>query len=450
MTGTRAVRPDPLETLYQGLPDADSYWVAYSGGVDSHVLLHLLAQHRDRLPGPLGAVHIDHQLHGNSAAWARHCQAISAQFALPFVRLTVNAGPVRGESPEATARRARYRAWHDWLPANAVLMLAQHRDDQAETLLLQLLRGAGPRGLAGMPPLVDFANGYLARPLLAISRARILAYARQHELRWVEDPTNAESHFDRNFLRHDILPALRERWPGLSATLARAARHQSEQMQLADALAEHDLLACSARLANGLTVDRLLTLPRARQGNLIRYWIRRQGLPVPGENILHRILDECLPCRPDANPRVHWPGCEIRRYRETLLAMPPLSRVEQALAGHWLAGEDMYIESLDGVLGCDMQPGSGLHPRLLQAALEIRVRRGGERVRPSARGQRHALKKLLQEKGIPSWERERLPLLYYQGELAAVPGVCVCEGFQAEAGQAGCVPQWSRIQPYLA
>lgn len=431
--------------ILAGLPPASAYWVAYSGGRDSRVLLELLAAGRDHLAAPLGAVHVDHQLHSRSADWERHCRETCRRLAIDYVSLRVDAAARAGQSPEAAAREARYRALREWLPARAALLTAQHQDDQAETLLLQLLRGAGPRGLAGMPERAALGRGLLLRPLLNVSRACLAACAQQRGLDWIEDPSNADTGFDRNFLRRRVQPVLHERWPSAAATLARAARHQADQAALAEALAEHDFARCIDPGRRGLSLSALNALAPARQRNLLRFWIERQGFECPTERVLRGALAELAGCRADAEPRVRWPGAELRRYRDTLFLMAPLAAVDAARTLKWTPARPLYIAPLDGELSAEPTAGDGLDPCYAEREFEVRFRRGGERLRPARRRHRHALKKLLQEAGIPAWERDRIPLLYVDDELAAVAGVCVCEGYQAPAGGEGLRLNWSRL-----
>lgn len=436
-----------LLSRLQNLPPADRYCVAYSGGVDSHVLLSLLAHARDQLAGRLQAIHIDHQLQADSASWTRHCEAVCKQLKVPFTSLRVDAAARPGESPEASARDARYRALKAWLPEAALLLTAQHQDDQAETLLLQLLRGAGSQGLAAMPAHSHFGKGILLRPFLDIPRETLLASAREQQLDWIEDPSNCDIGFDRNFLRHAVMPIVRQRWPSAALTLGRAARHQADQAELNRALAEFDLSSCEA--GAGLSVNRLTRFPQARQRNLLRRWFHRRGIPVPADKILQRILEEILYCQPAASPLVTWPGAEVRRYRDKLFVMPPLADLISGRQYEWQLGKKLLLNSPEGILSTVLQAGSGLDSRFKDQTFEIRFRHGGEVLQPALRGQTHALKKLLQERGIPSWERARLPLLYLENSLVAVPDICVCEGYQAKPGQAGYFPHWSRLEAYL-
>ena len=436
----------PVDDLVSSLPPASAYWVAFSGGLDSRVLLEALAAARERLTAPLGAVHIDHGLQVESGRWSEHCRRLCERLGIDYVGLQVDASAAPGQSPEAVAREARYRALRDWLPAGAVLLTAQHQDDQAETLLLQLLRGAGPKGLAAMPERAGFGAGLLVRPLLDVPRSVLRDWAEQRGLDWIEDPSNADTAYDRNYLRHRVLPLLAARWPTAPATLARSARHQADQVELARALAAIDLAHCRQGGGQGVPVNRLGTLSPARQRNLLRHWVEGEGLPLPSERVLRRALHELMHCRADATPCVHWPGAELRRFRDGLYLMPPLPRIDPARTIAWRPDAPLRIEEADGVLRAVPAAGAGLDAALAKRGLEVRFRRGGESLCPRGRGHRHALKKLLQEAGVPPWERERLPLLYLDGELVAVPGLCVAEGRQAGPGRPGLELRWSRFE----
>jgi len=436
-------RNKPFQPVLSRLPPAPAYWVAYSGGIDSHVLLHLLAARRGELPGPLAAVHVNHQLQHQSGDWEIHCRGVCKDLGVGFHSLRVDAKPRSGESPEAAARTARYRGLAAWLARDAVLVTAQHLDDQAETLLLQLFRGAGPRGLAAMPERARLGRGWLVRPLLDANCEAIHAYAAEHRLRWVEDPSNTDLRYDRNLLRQRILPELRQHWPGLARVLARAAAHQADQLELADHLGAVDLRDCSIKDDRCLSVETLLELSPARQRNLIRYWLAARALPLPPQVVLERIREELCLSREDASPLVHWPGAEVRRFRGRLYAMAPLPEHDPETVVEWDLAQPLALDGAGGLLSAHPAPAAGLRRPAPGSRIEVRFRRGGETLRPLGRGHRHALKKLLLEWDVPDWERSRLPLLYIDGGLAAVAGLCVCEGFQAEPGQLGILLHWS-------
>ncbi|GMQ87591.1 MAG: tRNA lysidine(34) synthetase TilS [Gammaproteobacteria bacterium] len=430
--------------ILKQLPRAPHYHVAFSGGVDSHVLLHLLAAQRDILPGCLAAVHVNHHIQQHSGDWEVHCRSVCEELDVPCRFLHVDGKARRGESPEAAARTARYRALADWLPAGDVLLTAQHQDDQAETLLLQLLRGAGPRGLAAMPVEADLGNGRLVRPLLDFRRRDILDYAHQHRLRWVEDPSNTDTRYDRNLLRHQVMPELQQHWPGVSKVLARAARHQADQLELADVLAAQDCAACRCPDAS-LSLPELQVLSPARQRNLIRFQVAEQGLPLPSQAVLDRILEEVLASREDARPCVHWPGGEVRRFRDGLFIMPPLPVQNPTSCYAWSFSYPLVLEQAGGVLSAKPVIGKGVRIPANTGNVQVRFRRGGERLQPAGRGHRHTLKNLFQEWQVPNWERERVPLVYQGEQLVAVAGLCVCEGFQAGANEQGVGLHWSRM-----
>lgn len=432
--------PALLLPILARLPQARGYRVAFSGGCDSTVLLHALASLREELGAPLGAIHVDHQLQPRSAEWAASCEATCARYGVPCVVARVDARPRAGESREAAARRARYAALAGALIPGERVVTAHHQDDQAETLLLQLMRGSGPRGLSAMPEVVPFAQGDLVRPLLGFSRAALCRFARNNALTWVDDPSNVDTVFDRNFLRREILPRLEGRWPALTEVLARSARLQAESSHLLDELAALDLR--EAALSPGsLSVARLLALEPPRRRNLLRYALRRRGLPVPGHVTLERILTEVLTARPDAEPRVAWPGAEVRRYRDALCFMAPLETPPPHWSSPWNGTTPLTIPCA-GSLHATTAKGQGLAAR---GSMEVRLRTGGERCRPQDRGHTHLLKKLLQERGVPPWERERLPLVYIGGDLAAVADLWICENFVAKPDESGLLLHWDRF-----
>lgn len=406
-----------VQTLQQQLtqnlrryPPTRHYCLAYSGGLDSHVLLHamqLLAQHDASIS--LQAVHIHHGLNPQADHWVEHCQQICAALEVPLTVQRINARPPTGDSLEAFARRQRYQCLAKTLPPGAGLLLAQHQDDQAETLLLQLLRGAGPAGLASMAPWQPFAQGFIARPWLEVSRSALAQYARAHQLRWIEDDSNQDTRFDRNYLRHEILPRLQQRFPGAVATLARAAKHQAHAQDLLGELARRDLEAVRALSPGHLSVARLRRLKSARQANVLRHWLHEKGLPMPPQARLHSGLEQLLTARHDASPQITWDGAELRRYRDTLYAMPPLKPHDPRISLPWDGQRALWLESLNLWLRpAELPP---LTPPLRpDETLWVRFRQGGETLH--RHGHTHSLKKLLQAAAIPPWERERIPLIY--------------------------------------
>lgn len=419
--------------------------VGYSGGLDSHVLLHLLATHRDRWPERmLEAIYVDHGLQAASAVWGEHCARVCRELNVPFRALKVDARPEAGESPEAAARRARYATLAAELDPNSALLTAHHRDDQAETLLLQLLRGAGPRGLAAMPAASRLGQGWLLRPILDIDRAELLAYACAHGLRWIEDASNEDTGFDRNYLRHRVLPLLRERWPAANRTLARSARLCAETADWLDVEAETDLARAATERPDALSVPALRELNELHRRNLLRYWLRQLGLPTPDARQLGHILRDALTAAGDRNPCIRWPGAEVRRYRDQLYAMPPPKPHDPRQTIIWQSTVEGWPPlDLPGVGQLWMREAIGRGLRfeaLAGGSLIVGFRRGGERFRPVGRAHSQELKKLLQEAGIPPWERDRLPLLYREEALLAVVGLGIAADRAVEPGEIGWQP----------
>ncbi|MBN1379425.1 MAG: tRNA lysidine(34) synthetase TilS, partial [Gammaproteobacteria bacterium] len=271
---------DRLTSFLTRLPPVSGYCLAFSGGLDSSVLLDVLCQSAAK--NRLRAVHINHSLQIEAGDWARHCQQRCQKYSVPMQVITVDARAAAGESPEAAARQARYRALQENLQADECLLTAQHQNDQAETVLLQLLRGAGPAGLAAMPELTRFAHGWLARPWLECSRDDIRQYAEQHSLPWVEDGSNAALDYDRNYLRARVMPVLLERWPGAGKTLARSANLQAQMSEILDQLGAEDVQHAQCPQNPGtLLVDRLAGLTTVRLRNALRTWLYQHGLTTP-------------------------------------------------------------------------------------------------------------------------------------------------------------------------
>lgn len=421
---------------------SSGFCVALSGGLDSTVLLHLMVRLRagnGRLR--LRAVHVDHGLQPGSPAWAQAC----AQFCRSIdVRLrTVRLGlvPAPGESVEAEARRARYAAIAGILEPGEWLLTAHHRDDQMETVLIQLLRGAGVAGLAAMPSRAHLGPGWHGRPLLDVDRAALADYARQAGLSWVADPMNSATRYDRGWLRERVLPAVRERWPGASATVARSASHLAEAAGLLAGLAESD----AAGLLDGgrLSIAGLQHLPRERRVNLLRWWIRQQGLGPPPTTQLASVLDSLVAARVDGEPVVRWSAGELRRYRGRLYAMRPLAeppsgpwRLELASASGLELGPGLGRFSLVAT----RQGGLGAPPA---GEIELRFRAGGETLRPHPARPRKRLMQLCQEAGIVPWMRPRLPLVFVGSRLAAVGDLWIDAELAVAPGLPALAPLWS-------
>jgi tRNA(Ile)-lysidine synthase len=409
-------------------------WVSYSGGLDSHVLLHVLAQLREVFPLKLHALHVNHHLSPNAPLWAEHCARVCAQLNIEIKQLNVDASARSGESPENLARQARYTAIRQIMAAGDIVLTAHHQDDQAETLLLQLCRGAGPKGLAAMPVMKAFGIGQLGRPLLDCSRAMLRHYAQAHQLHWIEDESNANQNFARNFIRHEVLPVLQQRWPAVTSTLSRSASNCAEAQFLLDEIAATDMTMVMGSEPKTLSVTKLLSLSPRRQRQVLRYWLRYAGFTVPGIVKLRQIQHDMLLARVDKQPVVAWPHVELRRYKDNLYAVPPLSAHDAERIYPWHYPQPLQLAGL-GELSVRPVTGSGLAASLDNVS--VRFRRGGEVFRLPARDHHHDLKKLFQSWRIPAWQRDRIPLVYVGDELAAVVGWGINDSFAAKADEPG-------------
>lgn len=433
--------------LDRHVPRGARLTLALSGGVDSIALLDILAVLAPRHPFALDCVHVDHGISPNAPAWARFARAAAKRYRVGCAVKKADLAPHRALGLEGAARAARY-ALFATLPADFVV-LAQHEDDQAETVLLQLVRGAGAAGLAGMPAVRAQHAGKgstsprLFRPLLGAARAGIEAYTRAQGLEWVEDESNADTRRARNLVRHRVLPLLREINPQAGANLARSAALLAEANEVLQAVAAEDVEAAASD--GQLVVAALAALPRPRAKNALRWALARAGIPAPDSVRLDEALRQVVEARADASVRVGLGRAEIRRFRGRVWVVPGAERLPAGFRARWPGGPTWRIPELGGVLRLKQATGRGLAASVVRPGrLELRLRRGGERFRPDLRRPQRELKALLQEAGVPPWERERLPLLYCGGRLAWVPGIGFAAALHAQPGEAGIVPSWER------
>jgi tRNA(Ile)-lysidine synthase len=395
--------------------------VAFSGGIDSTVLAHALVRARRKFGG-LRLIHVDHGLQPASAEWARHCARVARGWRVPTTILRANIRRRKGDSPEAAARDARYALLDGAMRSGEVLVTAQHRDDQVETLLLQLFRGAGVAGLAAMPPIAPFGVGRIARPLLDVPRAALEAHAHRHGLRWIEDPSNALTHFDRNFLRHRVLPTVRERWSGVDAAIARSARHMADAGALLNDVARADLAAVAD--GAGVGVTGLRALPAARRRHALRAFIASAGVTLPSSAKLGEIAGALLAARPDAQPAVYWEGLGLRRRSGRLEWIEPAtprraSSENPPKSWDWGAHRELIVNDVGDALTLIDDPAGPIDLDALPKTLELRARAGGETLRPGARARTQSLKKLLQSARVSTDDRARMPLIWSGKRLLA-------------------------------
>ena len=396
--------------------------LAFSGGLDSRFLLAALL--RAGLGAQLRAVHVDHGLHPDSGAWAEHCRQVMVREGIDGAVERVRLLP--GGNMEGRAREARYAALARHVPEGGKLVLAHHQDDQAETLLLRMLRGASVQGLSGMRGEQRVQGLWLWRPLLDRSRAWIEARALEWQLSWVEDPSNRDTGPDRNFLRQTVMPLLNERWPA-GERLAAAARACEEASVLADELAALD--ARHAEQDDGLLVSALLALPAHRRANLVAWWLRRQGHQVPDRSWLARLHDEVLLAGEDREPRLALAGHVCCRYRDRLFLLPEAALTPLTGEQHWQPAERAHL-ALPTVSFHVTGAGADLVLRHPRRAITLRPARGGERILLD--GMHRQVSELWRERGLPPWQRRRLPLLLVDDEVIAVPGIGVADDWQPD------------------
>ena len=399
------------------------------------VLLDVLKPLSVKLGFRFSAIHVNHQLSPHAGHWAEFCAGLCSRYGIPLEVAVVDVPQIPGESLEAAARVVRHAALSA-CEADFVA-LAHHLDDQVETLLLQLLRGCGVEGASAMP----VQSGRLLRPLLEVPRSMVEDYARQGGLSWVDDESNADLRFDRNFLRHRLLPAMAERFPGYRETLARDSRNFSESAALQEELAVHDALAAVREGRLSVAALGRLSFPRAK--NLLRHFLKQHGILAPGAVRLEDTLHQLLEAGSDAGIRVTFGSVELRRFLGQVWIIPLRAEPSPSLCYVWQGQAALDLPELGGVLKFWPVRGQGVSlARLQQGAVTVRVRRGGERLQPDCRRPHRSLKTLLQDSGVPPWERMRMPLLYSGENLVAATGVGVDCAFQAKFDEAGIMLEW--------
>ena len=406
--------------------------VGYSGGVDSHVLLHLLVN-IPHLKHKITAVYVHHGLQLRADDWAEHCQQVAKALAVNFHVLKVNAQALQGQSPEEAARNARYQAFKDLLIENDVLLFAQHRNDQLETVLLQLFRGAGLKGLSGMPATIEFSKGMLIRPLLDVNKDNITQYARLNNLQWIEDPSNQDIRFDRNYLRQKIIPLLEQRWPGVDTTVSRAAKHCAQTQTVISAEIREKMLAIYQVDNMSLSISGLLEHGDITQQWIIREWMSHLAVRMPSQKVMAAILHDVLQARQEANPVIRHEGYNIQRYRNGLYLVPKQKKPDLSQIISWAENKvSLYLPDNGELILRETEQGIAKHI-WLQANIQVKYRQGGEKIALINRAGRHSLKKLYQEAGIAPWERDVIPLIYINGKLAAIAGYWVSADFYSQS-----------------
>lgn len=421
------------ELLRACLPQANTstacvWWIGFSGGLDSTVLLHALAQLN--LPVTLRALHINHQISPNADAWQMQCAKICARLNIEFHAEKVCVQN-QGKGVEDAARTARYKIFEQYVGSGDYLFTAHHSNDQAETLLLRLMRGTGPRGLAAIASERQLiSGGKLIRPLLHFSRAELEAYAQAQQLHWVEDESNQDDHYDRNFLRNQVMPLLQNRWPVFKRKWQQTAELCAQQEHLLEEFAQADLARANPRVERvGQSIDLswLISLSLARRQHLLRYWLRQTGCELPETAHWHQLENQLFTAREDAQVSVAWARHALRPYRQRLFLLPAELPVM-----------DLQINPVSQA----QHDAPARYLRTDLPDLNIRYRTGGERCKPVGRQHSQTLKKLLQEYQLEPWLRDLVPLLYSGEQLVAVGDVWICAGYVAQPGEAALELVW--------
>lgn len=412
-----------------------TYWIALSGGLDSQVLLSLCHALREEFGLTLRVIHVNHGLSIHAKTWAARCAQVCQEYGIDYTEREIHLDLKAGDSLEEAAREARYACFADCLGEDDILLTAHHQDDQAETVLIQLLRGAGLKGLAAMPAIKPFARGFHGRPLLASSRSLLQQYASEQQLQWVDDESNQQIRFTRNFIRHEILSRLKIRWETVANTISRSALHCSEAQSLLEEFAQEICQSIQGSREHTLSVKKLLQLDPKKQKLTLRTWIQLRGYPLPDANKLQAVLSHVLSAATDRMPSVHWRGVEIRRYRDDLYLLTSLPYHDSQRVIEWNLNQST-LELAIGTLHAIKAQAQGIRATI--QTISIRFRQGGEKAALSGRG-RHTLKNLWQEWGVPPWLRDRVPLVFSDEKLIGAVGYFIDEAYTAKEGEMGWV-----------
>jgi len=426
--------------------------IAYSGGVDSQVLLHAFAslKAQNKISNTLTVCHVNHGLSKNAELWQSFAKQQADSYLASFVTQSVNVEAKPQQSLEAMAREERYKVLFSVSKTPSIVVTGHHQDDQAETLLLALKRGSGLKGLSGIKALSSWGEHFLARPLLGVSRQEVMDYALTHKLEWVEDESNLDQEFDRNFFRHSILPKLKERWPSILSTMARSAQHCEEQQILVDEIAAEDL-EVSQISTKVLSVEKLLTFSNLRFNNLLRYFLSLHRLTMPSSAQVNQVREQLL-AKSDKNPAIKLNDYWLRRYKNELHLTDSFKDVSELKLELGCQSEqkntNASVELPDGLGQVIVSSSNVLEPKestkLVNWVKEIKAPSNGQKVEirfkhdnqnclPDYREKSRSVKKILQELNIPSWQRTRIPFLYYDDVLVSAIGFFVCKPFIANA-----------------
>ena len=431
----------PLWSLIEQLPPTSRYWIGFSGGADSTALLLAMHRCRDRLNAPIHAVHFHHGLNPGADSWLDHCRHFCHTRNIPFTSQKLDIRSAGGVSTEEESRNRRYQAVSELLGSEETYLTAHHADDQAETLFLNLMRGSGVEGLAGIPPLRNVGRGRVARPLLSWHRTELEAYLLRHGVEWMDDPSNLDESFDRNYLRHRLFPQLETRWPGLVKRLTRSARMARQtSAALAEFINSHssDLLSDK----NRMPLQALMQMERPMQALVLRQWLRRQEIATLSEVRIHEFLSQLADSDESSQAEVRWDQWQLKLHRQ-FIWLQDISNLVACKRQAWNEGMNLALGDFTGCLRLLGEP------LKVPSGWEVDARRDGEKIRLRAGGKRRTLKELLRLSGFPPWMRSSIPVLYWDGEAVAIGDWIMAERMKSWLDLNHLEYRWQPSDPLL-
>ena len=419
----------------------NKFCIAFSGGMDSTVLLHVMKNIIDE-KSQIRAIHINHNIVDNSKVWTRTCKSICKNFGIDIEIISLEVTH-NGYGLEAAARDERYKKLKEKLYENEYLLTAHHEEDQMETVFLRMARGTGLDGLQGINEKYSFGEGIIFRPMLEVSKTSVMDYAKEHQLKWVEDSSNQDTHFDRNFLRKKIIPQFRERWPSIASSVSRLSQLSAQNIKILNQIAEEDIGPIANM--NELPLAKLLDKSFERANNMLRYIILANGMSIPSMKTLQDGLKEMLDPETDKSV-IAWKDYCIRKYKNHLyfLSNSDLEPNKVDVRIPWEIGKTVNLGENIGTIEATFIHGDGLSIKKCKNKLTISYRQGGELIKPIGHRINKSLKNLFQENQILPWMRDKIPLIYYQDELVSVADLWFNQNYVASQNEAGFVVNWHK------
>lgn len=431
---------DILKSLPQLVDKKRRIVLGFSGGQDSSALLKILSRPSVQKDFSVIAAHLNHNMQADSGKWAKHCRFVASQYKLRYIEQSLTGEPQPGQSREAWAREQRYSWFQEIIGAGDLLLTAHHQDDQLETFMLQLIRGAGPHGLGGIRQIRKFGEGFLVRPMLAKTREEVKAYVISEQIPHIEDPSNNSTDFDRNYLRLQVLPSLRNRWPHVSSSVSRASEIQQ---MLADDLDERSNQFLKAKRSSDGSIARedLIAVPAKLRFSIIRQWCHMSGVQLLEQRNFSEIEKAVFARMPSPTLSIEWKNATLRYFRGQLYLERREDLFDATVRFSWNLSDSLRLPN--GVLEMVSSLGSGIDTKFQRHAAKVGYyQRVGERCHPSSRANSQTLKRLFQEWRVPPWARDKAPIIWIEGTIAAVVPYCICRDFIAAPGTKGMVPKF--------